>query len=489
MSALRRIIFFIPVKSALILFLILTLCGSSLAAGTQGRWGIGLEGGVMKLTEGYWDYSNADQFAALVIDRGLSYRWNLQLALKYGYVRPGAEYRGEDVGWDGKSGAAFYNVIFQPVAHLQYRFVPDSRISPWAGLGMGFTNWKVVDKTGESVGLFPSGDAISGYDINGDETDLKGTNFTFSFQLGADFFITESLAFNIGGRYHLMPGNEIDNVGMSHVWGPDHVDANTAMVEGMVGLTWWFGASDSDHDGISNKYDKCPDQPEDMDGFNDLDGCPDLDNDRDGIPDLQDSCPNQPEDMDGFQDEDGCPDPDNDGDGIVDARDQCPDEPEDMDGFEDEDGCPEIDNDGDGVADTEDTCPDTPNGVQVDENGCPVAAEIPQTLVLKGVSFRLGSAQLTASSISVLAEVAASLRSWPNKNVEIRGHTDNTGTPEGNRELSQRRAMSVRDSLIQMGISASRITAVGYGQDFPIADNNTVAGRNSNRRVEVHVIN
>ncbi len=489
MSAKRHFFFSFPFATVLTLVLVMLMAEFSLAGDSKDRWALGLEGGVMKLTEGYWDYSNADQFGTLVIQRGLASHWNLQFALKYGHLRPGAEYRGEEVGWDGKSGAPLYNIILQPVAFLQYRFSPDSRISPWGGMGLGLTNWKIVNKAGEKVAWFPSGDAIDGYDINGNKTDLKGTDFTFSLELGADFFITDNLAFNLGGRYHLMPGNELDNVGMSHYWGKNHVDANTAMAEGMVGLTWWFGAADSDHDGINDDRDKCPNEPEDFDGYNDLDGCPDLDNDQDGVPDLQDSCPNKPEDLDGFQDEDGCPDPDNDHDGIVDARDQCPNDPEDMDGFQDDDGCPEFDNDGDGIVDASDTCPDTPDGIEVDENGCPLETEITETLVLKGVSFKTGSAQLTPGSIGILAEVAASLRSWPDKKVEIRGHTDSTGSAEGNRELSQRRAMSVRDSLIQMGISPSRITAVGYGEDFPIADNGTAAGRNQNRRVEVHVIN
>ncbi len=476
-----------PLTAVLVLILVLSLAGPSMAGDLKGRWGFGLEGGVMKLTEGYWDYSNMDQFSALVVDRGISNHWNLQLALKYGYVRPGAEYRQEDVGWDGKSGAPLYNVIFQPMAHLQYRFAPESRISPWTGLGVGLTNWKVLNKTGEDVGLFPSGETVPGYDINGEQVALDGTDFTFSIQLGADFFITDNLAFKFGGRYYLMPGNEKDNAGMSYYWGPEHVDANTAMVEVMMGLTWWFGSTDNDHDGIPNQEDNCPDDPEDFDGFNDTDGCPDLDNDHDGLPDLQDGCPDKPEDMDGFQDEDGCPDPDNDGDGIVDSRDQCPDEAEDLDGFQDDDGCPELDNDQDGVLDETDTCPDTPAGVSVDENGCPSEPEIPATLILEGVSFRSGSAQLTPGSIGILAKVASSLNSWPDKNIEIRGHTDSTGNAENNRELSQRRAMSVRDSLIQMGISPSRITAVGYGQEFPIADNGTAAGRSENRRVEVHV--
>ena len=98
---------------------------------------------------------------------------------------------------------------------------------------------------------------------------------------------------------------------------------------------------DSDGDGIPDARDQCPNQPEDKDGFQDDDGCPDPDNDGDGIPDAQDKCPNQPEDRDGFQDDDGCPDPDNDGDGIPDAQDRCPNQPETINGFQDDDGCPD----------------------------------------------------------------------------------------------------------------------------------------------------
>jgi OmpA-OmpF porin, OOP family len=165
---------------------------------------------------------------------------------------------------------------------------------------------------------------------------------------------------------------------------------------------------DRDHDGVYDINDKCPDQPEDRDGFEDADGCPDPDNDRDGIPDATDKCPNDPEDIDEFQDADGCPDLDNDqdgipdlndacpnapedgkgkfphdgcpsttedsdGDGIPDAVDKCPDEPEDKDGYQDADGCPDPDNDGDGIPDNFDNCPNDPedaDGFQ-DEDGCP----------------------------------------------------------------------------------------------------------------------
>ncbi len=130
---------------------------------------------------------------------------------------------------------------------------------------------------------------------------------------------------------------------------------------------------DTDGDGIEDEQDRCPDQPEDPDDFEDEDGCPDPDNDGDGVRDGFDSCPNQPEDRDGDRDEDGCPDNDTDRDGIEDAQDRCPKRPEDVDGFADLDGCPERDVDLDGIDDTEDECPEQPerfDGVQ-DEDGCP----------------------------------------------------------------------------------------------------------------------
>ena len=147
-------------------------------------------------------------------------------------------------------------------------------------------------------------------------------------------------------------------------------------LRGMVGLSWQAatkGSSDRDGDGIPDDKDECPDQPEDFDGQDDADGCPDLDSDGDGIPDDKDRCPHEPEDLDGYQDEDGCPDPDNDGDGIPDRLDQCPNAPEDKDGVDDHDGCPDPDNDGDGIPDSKDRCPlepETKNGY-LDDDGCP----------------------------------------------------------------------------------------------------------------------
>jgi hypothetical protein len=144
-----------------------------------------------------------------------------------------------------------------------------------------------------------------------------------------------------------------------------------------VSRQFGIGGSDADRDGIADRHDLCPQQPEDKDGFQDNDGCPDDDNDNDGVPDRLDGAPNYPEDLDGFEDEDGIADPDNDGDGILDTVDLCPNEPEDIDGHRDDDGCPDdfMDRDGDGIEDSKDACPDQPEDLDgfEDEDGCPEA--------------------------------------------------------------------------------------------------------------------
>lgn len=470
-----------------ILFLVmLSTAGGAEARDVAGTWGVGLEGGVTKLTEGQWDYSNVDQFVGFNVERGLTSRWGLQFSYQAGHVRPGVDFRELDAGWSFASGAPYYSTISHPSLRLIHHFLPERRFNPRAGLGLGLTSWKVLNMRDKDVGLFPGGDPAPGYDIDGNPVPLEGTDLTYSVEAGMDAFLSENLALNFGTRFHFNPGNDKDNAGTSAYWGPDHVDANTGRVDLYLGMTYWFGSRDNDRDGIRNEDDLCPDSAEDFDGFNDLDGCPEPDNDGDRIVDEMDQCPNLPEDFDGFQDEDGCPEADNDGDGILDGQDQCPEEAEDRDGFQDQDGCPDWDNDGDGVPDDSDECPNTPARAAVDEHGCPRVQEIKQDLVLEGVSFLTGSAQLTPESLGILSSVAESLMAWPDVRIEIRGHTDSTGSPEGNRDLSHRRALAVKDSLVHLGVAPTRITAIGYGEDYPLADNRTAEGRRINRRVEIH---
>ncbi|MBL8025880.1 MAG: OmpA family protein [Fibrobacteres bacterium] len=249
---------------------------------------------------------------------------------------------------------------------------------------------------------------------------------------------------------------------------------------------------DNDRDGILDIRDKCPNEAEDFDGFEDQDGCPELDNDRDGIADVSDKCPNEPEDKDKFEDQDGCPESDNDQDGIQDASDRCSSEPEDLDGFEDTDGCPEFDNDKDGLADAKDKCPNLPETVNKfqDEDGCPdeKIAEVPPKIVLEGVNFKTGSAELTYESFAILDKQIASLIAYPDVCIEISGHTDNVGKRESNLTLSQDRAASVRTYMVSKGVPENRIIAVGKGPDEPIGDNRKADERAKNRRIEMYRI-
>jgi OmpA-OmpF porin, OOP family len=214
---------------------------------------------------------------------------------------------------------------------------------------------------------------------------------------------------------------------------------------------------------------------------------PNADRDRDGVPDRIDRCPDEPEDRDGFEDEDGCPDPDNDKDGIVDTIDRCPNDPEDMDGFEDEDGCPEPDNDRDGLVDASDRCPNEAGPAS--NNGCPQKFEHIQVTEQKielrqAIFFQTAKAVIMAPSFGLLDEVSAVMAARPSMQVRIEGHTDNRGGRAFNFRLSQSRADSVKAYLVGKGISSDRMDAKGYGPDQPIDDNKSAAGRERNRRVE-----
>jgi outer membrane protein OmpA-like peptidoglycan-associated protein len=456
------------------------------AADLTDRWGLGGQLGMYKLIGGDVDYSNVDQNFGLWIRHGLSPRWSLDASIKYGYTRPGS-LRGEDAGLTFDSVHAFYTTALHGQLGARYHFAPESRLAPYLSVHGGYIDWRVRDENGNAdVGMFPDGEVLVGYDDEGRRHPLHGQNVTASLGLGFEWFVSESFTFDLSARYTRLFANDLDNVGSGNLWGPDHADVNNGIVEGLLGFTFHFGGNpDKDKDGILNKQDACPEVAEDFDGYQDEDGCPDADNDGDGLADADDNCPDDAEDFDGFRDEDGCPDPDNDGDGVIDAQDGCPDQAEDLDGFQDEDGCPDPDNDGDGVADDVDQCPDTPAGVEVGTDGCPSVAEIKADMVLTGVAFRSGSADLLSSSAAQLDDVAASLLAYPTATVEIQGHTDSSGSAELNRNLSMLRAEAVRNYLIGKGVDGGRLTAVGYGEDLPVADNSTREGRAANRRVEL----
>jgi len=253
--------------------------------------------------------------------------------------------------------------------------------------------------------------------------------------------------------------------------------------------------TDRDGDGIFDDKDKCIDAPEDKDGFEDEDGCPEeQDKDGDGLTDDKDRCPEVP----GPKENQGCPLEDQDFDGILDKADKCPTDPEDKDKFEDEDGCPDTDNDKDGILDVNDKCPDLPetkNNFQ-DDDGCPdidpslvvVNRELGKIEIKQKVYFDTGKATIKKVSFALLNEVASAIRSNAELDVLVEGHTDSVGKDTTNQKLSNARASSVRDYLIGQGIDPTRLTAIGYGETRPITDNDTPEGKEANRRVEFTIV-
>ena len=246
---------------------------------------------------------------------------------------------------------------------------------------------------------------------------------------------------------------------------------------------------DSDNDGLLDNVDACPQEPETKNGFKDEDGCPDEipDSDGDGLRDPDDKCPQEPEDRDTFQDEDGCPDPDNDADGILDASDRCPLEP----GPQVTGGCPDPDRDKDTVVDRLDNCPDEPGKPEL--QGCKekqlVRIQETSIEILEVVQFEYNKAVIQKRSFKLLDDVAKVIVNHPElKHIRVEGHTDDRGNDAYNKKLSQARAESVMRYLTEHGVAAERLEAVGYGEEKPVEDNTTEAGRTKNRRVEFKIV-
>jgi len=260
-----------------------------------------------------------------------------------------------------------------------------------------------------------------------------------------------------------------------------------------IGLQYNFGKkseipapqtnTDTDGDGVLDMWDECPDTPRGTQVTSR--GCEltkiDRDSDGDRVVDSVDECPNTPPAAP--VNPQGCS-LDSDGDGVTTDQDRCPATPPgvEVDSF----GCSlDRDNDGDGVTDQFDECPNTRPGARVDSNGC----EFTDVIRLPGVNFGSGSDLLLPGIEPRLESAAATLIRYPDLQVEVAGHTDSDGPGDANFGLSERRAITVRDHLIMFGVDEARLTAVGYGESQPIADNETVEGRALNRRVELRIIN
>jgi len=451
----------------------LLLIGSTLAADPGIRWEAGVGATGNRLLGG---------------EKGSTWRSGVGLSLSF-FVAPWAA-----IAWQGDyckvtprkdewlmaSDPAFpwRTFLFENSLETRLYLTMGKRIFPFFSIGMGLLRWDVRDYTnGEALlsdGFFYGQSLYNG---------IK-TSATMHAGIGVEYRLAHHWSTRLSLRYSHIFDQRFDNLGTG--------DINDRILRFGVSINY-LGTKqkDSDGDGIIDRHDAAPLQAEDFDGFQDEDGIPDYDNDQDGVPDSRDAEPLIPEDRDGFEDDDGIPDPDNDWDGIPDHLDQAPNEPEDFDGFQDEDGKPDLDDDSDGIADLLDQCKkeaETYNQYR-DDDGCPDEVPPPlaargERLVLQGVNFAVGSADLTPDSYARLDQVYESLYLHPDLLVEIRGHTDSSGSDAINDALSLARAETVRKYLINKGIDSHRISAVGMGSKEPIADNASEAGRAKNRRIE-----
>ena len=335
----------------------------------------------------------------------------------------------------------FLDIGLDLISHLN----PDGPFSPYLVFGAGYLGTKTDSGSEENR---PSGSAGLG----------------FAWRLGDS-------AFSIRGDYRFRLAWERDNSFTDRI--------------ATLGLLYTFGGRsktppviDTDGDGVQDVFDQCPHSEAGV-AVDDT-GCEIfIDTDGDGIMDRKDLCSNTPQGapVDIY----GCI-RDGDGDGVTDDIDECPNTVSGASIYIN--GC-ERDDDGDTIVNHLDECPNTRANAPVDARGC----EIRSTVELQGVNFATNSDRLLRGAEQVLDEAIEWLKKNPHLVVEVAGHTDSDGSAEANLGLSERRAFTVRDYLIFGGISASRLTARGYGESLPIADNRTSEGKAENRRVELRILN
>ena len=342
--------------------------------------------------------------------------------------------------------------------------------------GMGGARFRFLGRT-------PAGPWVSahaGVAMTGDRA-----RFAFDGELGWDFRVGKS-------RVDIGPFG-----GYLHVVEPDGGLAPEDAHVFVLGLSVGLGApavpdSDTDHDGIVDSFDACPEEPGIPTSDPKTNGCPVRDRDRDGVPDAEDACPSVPGLRTLSTKTNGCPRGDADRDDVFDDEDACPE----VKGVRTDDpktnGCPPADRDHDGVPDVEDACPDLA-GVKSEDpktNGCPPASDgahiVGDRIVLDDmINFDTDSSRIHHASYPVVKKLAEVILAHPDIiEVYVEGHTDQTGPSDWNQQLSQDRADSVKKLLTQFGVADDRVTTHGYGNSRLRNLGTSPDALRENRRVE-----
>lgn len=326
-------------------------------------------------------------------------------------------------GTNAVGGAKAANVFwFEPRLHLRFELWPGRRIQPFAVVGGGTP--VVLSTATKTFATSITGDGYLGGGVRFDTR--KGFELRFDARLailpshpGTGFAVTTELDIGFGIEFHIRDRHRLT---------PEEL----RLAQG--------------------------DPPPDRDG--------------DGIPDAQDACPDRPEDIDGFEDGDGCPDIDNDLDRVLDIADRCPNVPETYNGFEDDDGCP-------------DTVPPDVDALRG---------------TVEGLIYAEGETIVRDSALPGVRKIAKTLTAHPSIRVVLIGHTDDReaqqfATAENGQpapdvdalsaDLSRARAEAVKNVLVALRTPASQILVEGHGAEEPVADNTKPRGRLANRRVEI----
>lgn len=460
-------------KKLLFLCVAIAFTFTSSAQTEDKKWNIGLHTGVTQYSgdlgrDWYKTDNSMYGFGGLSVSRYLGKLFDVNLLLSKGTM---GYHNGTTPGFRSDFNAASVNLRFNMVA-------PEYILRPYVFAGAGAILFDNQLNFHQEKYDFMLPTAGGGINIRLSPVVMLNLQETFMFS-------------NHDGR------DGVDNAA-------GKMEKKDSYVTHMVGLTFNMGNSvDTDQDGVSDKKDNCPDTPAGV--VVDKMGCP-LDKDADGVADYMDNCP----DVAGSKMLNGCPDRDNDG--VEDSKDQCPDQagtvalygcPDtDGDGLADKEdkcptvagpkengGCPVLDADKDGVADKDDDCPSVAGPIS--NKGCPeVTTEIIEKLKIQARSVFFNSGKSTfktgdAATITSLDAMKEILRNYPNAKFSIEGHTDSDGSNAFNQKLSEDRANAVRNALIEKGVKADNLTAVGFGESNPIATNKTAAGKAQNRRTEV----
>ena len=457
----RTLVFLLSISVSISLFA--QVSGSNYSNPFSNKWALGFEGGA---TYTLADFKNAglDYYA-----RAMGEYFFPSSELFVLGLRLHADV-GRLSGSGGVSGYTYSDKFKTPIYALgggiNFLLAANENVFPYVYAGVSYLGFDPKDANGNRL------------HFNSLPNHYARQELLFQGELGLRFLVEPELSLNINGGMNIVQTDKLDDYKAGK--------SNDMYFTFLTGLTFYFNLeNDADQDGVPDDVDACPETPQgvQVDEY----GCP-LDSDHDGVPDYLDRCPQTPSNV--MVDNWGCP-LDSDGDGVPDYMDQCSNTPARV--SVDKNGCP-LDEDKDDVPDYKDNCPGTPQGTEVDKSGCPIKSQEKQlpevtNLVLSGeINFKTGKSDLMPGAKLKLDKFVDVLKSYPQTKWRVEGHTDNTGSYATNMRLSEQRAASVADYLISKGIDASRLEVIGYGPDYPIADNGTEAGRSLNRRVSIELV-